>query len=70
MNKIFTRWVIKELPSMPETFTAEQLKHRIVEKHGTTYAEVTTSIGQWLTRHCIVVGKSNGVQLYKRREKK
>jgi hypothetical protein len=68
MNKIFTRWVLKELPLMPKTFTAEQLKQRIVDKHGTNYIEVNTSIGQWLTEHCIVVGEINGRQLYTRRE--
>ena len=54
---------------MDGTFSAQMIKEKLVEKHGTNYIGNTVSIAQYLTKNCIVVGKQNDRLMYKRRVK-
>tara|TARA_R110000796_G_scaffold130356_2_gene245958 strand:+ start:4460 stop:4678 length:219 start_codon:yes stop_codon:yes gene_type:complete len=69
MNVICTRWTKEIIKDMDGTFSAQMIKEKLVEKHGTNYIGNTVSIAQYLTKNCIVVGKQNDRLMYKRRVK-
>jgi hypothetical protein len=57
---------IKELIyELEEPFTAQNVKTALIEKHGTAYTPSNISLGQFLNRICIRIGKHRGRFLYK-----
>ena len=68
MNIICTRWTKEIIKDIEGTFTAQMIREKLVEKHGTNYVANNISIGQFLSAHCIVVGKRNDRLTYKKRE--
>jgi hypothetical protein len=69
MNKICTRWAKKIIAEIDGPFTAMTIREKLIEKHGTNYVASNISIGQFLARNCIVIGKRNERLTYKKREK-
>ena len=69
MNKHCQRWTFKIIDGMDSAFSALTIREILVDRHGTNYIVSSTSIGQFLGRHCDVIGKRNDRLIYKRREK-
>tara|TARA_R100001369_G_scaffold89313_1_gene126815 strand:- start:370 stop:588 length:219 start_codon:yes stop_codon:yes gene_type:complete len=69
MNKHCIRWADEIIKEMDGTFSAKTIKDKLIEKHGTKYVVNTISIGQYLTRTCIIIGKRHDRLVYKRRVK-
>ena len=68
MNIICTRWTKEIIKDIKGPFTAMMIREKLVEKHGTNYVANNTSIGQFLSKYCIVVGKINDRLSYKKRD--
>tara|TARA_R100000734_G_C3291883_1_gene83612 strand:- start:612 stop:836 length:225 start_codon:yes stop_codon:yes gene_type:complete len=52
MNSFLSKKIDKEIPNMPDGFSAAQMKDRMVDKMKTLrYLENTTTIGSYLSRH-------------------
>ena len=69
MNKHCERWTFKIIDEMDSTFSALTIREKLIEKHGTKYTVSSTSIGQFLRRHCDVIGKKKDRFIYKKRER-
>ena len=65
MNNHNKKWIKKIIVELEEPFTAQNVKAAMIENHGTAFTPSNISLGQFLNRICVVVGKHRGSLLYK-----
>jgi len=65
MNKHCKRRIKKIIVDIEQPFTSDNIKSEMITRHGTAYAPSNISLGQYLNKICVVVGKHRGRFLYK-----
>ncbi len=66
MNKRCQVWTDKIIAEMKEPFTALTIREKLVERYKSNYIESNTSIGQYLSRHCVLIGVSDSRHVYRK----
>ena len=57
MNKLFADKILIVLENIDGVFTANQIRDRVINQFGhMRYIENTTSVGAFLSRHCVNLG--------------
>ena len=57
MNKLFADKILVVLENIDGVFTANQIRDRVINQFGhMRYIENTTSVGAFLSRHCVNLG--------------
>ena len=57
MNKLFADKILLVLENIDGVFTANQIRDRVINQFGhMRYIENTTSVGAFLSRHCVNLG--------------